>query len=253
MEAPSTIDWFEFGFECFQSAAILLGGLYALYEYRRFRRYGYKAQMDLDFSVYLIQGNRESQGDTQRRYVLDICATVKNVGNVRQKFPIIDFWANSIDPQRIAEQKQGPAENGDSDGKQQEKYKYTLKRSKLFRVDIAQKSPDLYYFVDSGVSQEFRHQEVIDQPGEYIEVVSRFFYVVPWRRYLWLRVMLPIRLMRVKNKHKKLLRMIENGDRKYCLAALEKKCNWYESRIERLKKFRVYEFHIATSLKRLKI
>jgi len=36
----STVDWFRFGFECFQTTAILIAGLVALYEYRRFRLYG---------------------------------------------------------------------------------------------------------------------------------------------------------------------------------------------------------------------
>jgi len=50
----STKEWIEILFGFVQTAAIIIGGLYALYEYRRFRRYQPKIEFDVDFEMYPI-------------------------------------------------------------------------------------------------------------------------------------------------------------------------------------------------------
>jgi hypothetical protein len=199
----STVEWFRFGFDCFQTTAIIIGGLVALYEYRRFRQYGAKAQLDLDFDLYPVQkypGN----------FLLDIRPTIKNMGRVRQKFPIIELWALS------------PAQS-DMNTAFVGRNRFRFSRELVSRRNIVHDPADPY-FVDPGVIQEFPYQVVISEPGDFLQVVVRFFYQVSWPAYVRLCI----------------------------VARLGWSHRWQNpKKIERLKKYKVDEYHLTSKVKQV--
>jgi hypothetical protein len=164
----TTVETLKFGFECFKVWAILVGGLVALYEYRRFRRYGAKSQLDVDFDVLPCPNSNGT-------YLLDIRPSIKNVGSVRQRFPVIEIWVNTLEESDVssARQTSGPLR---------------FSRELVPARNIVH-TPSDPYFVDPGVVQLFPYQVVIHQPWEYVQVAVRFFYRASWRSRLWFRIL----------------------------------------------------------------
>jgi hypothetical protein len=198
VQNPST-EWLEFIFGAIKIAAVLIGGLIAFYEYRRFRRYGAKAQLDLDFDLYPLE-------EPKRGYLLVILPVIKNLGNIRQIFPVIHTWVNTSSPNDFKD--------------------FTPDSEKLIsQRNIVKEVPDGYYFVDPGVQQIFSYKAVIEEPGDFVEVIVRFYYRVSWPNYVILRM----------------------------LARTGWSRRWQDKKkINRLKTFRVDEFHYASKIKQVK-
>ena len=155
----------EIIFEVIKTGAILIGGLVALYEYRRFRRFGYKAQLDLDFDIIPL-------GDKVGDYLLDIEPRIKNLGAVRQYFPMIQIWAKTLKKDDIS--------TGYGNGL------IRFSEKLLVPTNIVHDPTDPY-FVDPNVEQLFSQQLIISKPEKLIMVTVRFFYRVSLIRYLYLR------------------------------------------------------------------
>ncbi len=196
--------------EILQTALVLLGGLVALYEYRRFRRYGAKTQFEIDFEIHSLERPHDA-------YLLDIHPIVRNMGQVRQYFPIIQVWAKALKETDVTDALKTP-------GVEEEKGKISLKGDLLSRRNIV-KDPDDPYFVDPGVTQPFPHRAVVANPGEFLLVAARFYYTVPRLTYLWLRLVICLRISKYWRDH--------------------------PETAEHLIRFRVHEYHIISRMKRV--
>lgn len=176
----------ELVFESIKIAAIIVGGGVALYEYKRFRRYGAKAQLDIDFHILPI-------GKTPGDYLLDIRPTIKNLGSIRQKFPIIEIWVKTITDHDITNVRAN---------------KKRMRFSKIIAsISNIVPKPEDPYFIDPGVTQEFPVQVKIENPNEFIQVAVRFFYQVSCITYLRLYFVYLFKLSKKWKNPKKIKRL----------------------------------------------
>lgn len=187
----------EIIFECIKIGTIIMGGLVALYEYNRFRHYGYKAQLDLDFDIHPIKGE-------ENIYMLDIRPKIENKGRVRQKFPIIEINVKSLNENNINEIKCN---------------KECLNfNNKLVFIKNIVHDPKDPYFIDPNVVQIFPRQVIVKNPGPFIQVSVRFFYRVSFFTYLLLRFKLYRKIKKNKadsSYKRKFKRLIEYRVSKY--------------------------------------
>lgn len=150
-----TQDWTNLLLEFIQTAAIIIGGLYALYEYRRFRRYSPKIQFEVDFDLYPID-------DKSGNYLLNIELIVKNLGLVRKYFPKIMVSVKTLSAEDVE-----AAQN-------------THKRLRFGRELVQWHNmvykPEDPWWVDSGVTQVFPYPVVINEPGDFIQVNAKIYY-----------------------------------------------------------------------------
>lgn len=150
----SILDWI-------QTTAIVLGGLYALYEYKRFRRFSPKIQFEVDFDLYPIDGKSGN-------YLLNIELIVKNQGQVRMYFPEIFMGVKTLGIDDI------------------EKSLNTKKRLKFGRQLVPKDNigkPKDPWWVDSSVTQVFPYPIVINEPGDFIQVNTEFYYYKNIKKY----------------------------------------------------------------------
>lgn len=129
--------WAEIIYQLIATAAIIVGGLVALYEYRRFRRYSPKIEFDIDFVTYGIP-------DTPGVRLVDIGMTVKNMGQVRNYFPTIDVGVRSL-----------RSEDVQAALKDSKRLKFG--RELIPKHNIVLKPEDPWW-VDAGVTQIFCYQ-----------------------------------------------------------------------------------------------
>jgi len=150
----SILDWI-------QTTAIVLGGLYALYEYKHFRRFSPKIQFEVDFDLYPIDGKSGN-------YLLNIELIVKNQGQVRMYFPEIFVGVKTLGIDDI------------------DKSLNTKKRLKFGRQLVPKDNigkPKDPWWVDSGVNQFFPYPIVINEPGDFIQVNTEFYYYKNIKKY----------------------------------------------------------------------
>jgi hypothetical protein len=150
-----TSDWLLILFESIQTTAIVVGGLYTLYEYQRFRRFRPKIQFDVDFDLH-------PTASKPGNYLLNIKLTVKNLGYVRNYFPQILVGVKALSEKDL------------------KKALETQKRLRFGR-ELVQKhniviNPEDPWWVDSGVTQVFPYPVIINEPGDFIQVNTEFHY-----------------------------------------------------------------------------
>lgn len=145
-----------------QTAAIVLGGLYALYEYRRVRRFSPKIQFELDFDLYPI--DRKSG-----IHLLDVDLTVRNQGQVRMYLPEIFVGVKTLG-----------ADDVDESLSTQGRLKFT--RSLVTKKNIVHDPKDPWW-VDAGVTQRFPLPVAVRDPGDFIQVNAEFRYYKNIRKY----------------------------------------------------------------------
>jgi hypothetical protein len=157
MPTPTTSvkDWADIIYGLIQTVAIIGGGLIALYEYRRFRRYSPKIGFDVDFVTYGIS-------DTPGIRLVDIAITVKNMGQVRKYFPTIDVGVKSL----RAEDAQAALEDGK---------RLRFRRELISKHNIVA-NPEDPWWVDGGITQVFRYPVVIKEPLDFVQVNAEFQY-----------------------------------------------------------------------------
>jgi len=150
----SILDWI-------QTIAIILGGLYALYEYKHFRRFSPKIQFEVYFDLYPIDGKSGN-------YLLNIKLIIKNQGQVRMYFPEIFVSVKTLGTDDI------------------DKSLNTKKRLK-FGSQLVPKDnigkPNDPWWVDSGVTQVFPYPIVINEPSDFIQVNTEFYYYKNIKKY----------------------------------------------------------------------
>jgi hypothetical protein len=153
---PTSVkDWADIIYGLIQTAAIIGGGLIALYEYCRFRRYSPKIEFDVDFVTYGIS-------DTPGIGLVDIAITVNNMGQVRNYFPTIDVGVNGL----RAEDMQVALEDG----------KRLRFGRKLIPKHNIVANPEDPWWVDGGVTQIFRYPVVIRELLDFVQVNAEFQY-----------------------------------------------------------------------------
>ena len=150
-----TQDWTNLLLEFIQTAAIIIGGLYALYEYRRFRRYSPKIQFEVDFNLYPIN-------DKSGNYLLNIELIVKNLGLVRKYFPKIMVGVKTLRAEDVE-----TAQNAHK--------RLRFGRELVQWHNIVYKPEDPWW-VDSGVTQVFPYPVVINELGDFIQVNAKIYY-----------------------------------------------------------------------------
>lgn len=138
-----------------QTVAIILGGLYTVYEYRKFRRYRPKIQFDLDFDLHPIDSK-------SGKYLLNTKLIIKNLGQVRKKIPQIIVGVKTLGPEDIATA-------------------IDTRQRLLFRNELIPKhnivlDPNDPWWVDQGVTQVFPCPFVIREPREFIQVNAKVYY-----------------------------------------------------------------------------
>jgi hypothetical protein len=151
----STKEWIELAATLIQTSALILGGVYALYEYRRFRRFSAKIELDVDFSLHSLPGMEDT-------YLLDIEITVHNLGLIRKSFPEINIHVKSLTAENI----QTALEN---------KERLRFSRELISWHNIVHNPRDPYW-VDAGATQKFRYPLVVENPGDFIQVNVNFNY-----------------------------------------------------------------------------
>jgi len=151
----STKEWIEILFGFVQTAAIIIGGLYALYEYRRFRRYQPKIEFDVDFEMYPIP-------DLPEACLVDINLTVKNWGQVRNYFPTINVGVKALQP-------------GDANAALESRKRLRFGKELIEMHNIVHNPKDPW-LVDAGVTQAFCYPVVINAPANFIQVNAEFKY-----------------------------------------------------------------------------
>ncbi|MCP5059332.1 MAG: hypothetical protein GY937_21725 [bacterium] len=202
-------DWIDLALKVATPTFVFLGGLYAMFEYRRFRRYGHKMELELDFDVIPLPGPPGS-------YVLDIKPRIKNLGLVRQSFPLIFLWASALRDTDVEAAKEG-------DGH--------LKMLDHVLTPRNLSNPEDPYFVDPGVSQVFPYQAVVETTSSHVKVVVCSYYRISWFAVPAARWRRKRQLRRARSK----------GD--------EKQAKSVEETLERLEEYRVDWFHTAVSVK----
>jgi hypothetical protein len=145
-----------------QTAAIVLGGLYALYEYRRVRRFSPKIQFELDFDLYPI--DRRSGV-----HLLDVDLTVRNQGQVRMYLPEIFVGVKTLG-----------ADDVDESLSKQGRLKFT--RALVPKKNIVHDPKDPWW-VDAGVTQRFPLPVAVRDPGDFIQVNAEFRYYKNIKKY----------------------------------------------------------------------
>lgn len=156
-----TADWIKLLLDCIPAAAILLGALYTLYEYRRFRRYSPKIQFDVDFNLHPIDG-------TSGNYLVDIEMTVKNVGQVRMYFPEIYVGVKTLG-------------KDDLDNALKTKKRFYFKRELIPKANIADREDP--WWVDPGVTQVFPYPVAIKEPNDFVQVNTVLYYYKNIEKY----------------------------------------------------------------------
>ena len=151
----STKDWVEILFGFVQTAALIIGGLFALYEYRRFRRYQPKIEFDVDFEVYPIPDSPEAS-------LVDISLIAKNWGQVRNYFPTINVGVKELQP-------------GDVNAALESRKRLRFGKELIEMHNIVHNPQDPWW-VDAGVSQTFRYPVVINEPTHFLQVNAEFKY-----------------------------------------------------------------------------
>jgi hypothetical protein len=154
--SPASVkEWADIIFGLIQTATIIGGGLFALYEYRRFRRYSPKIEFEVDFVTYGIS-------DTPGSRLVDIAMTVKNMGQVRNYFPTIDVGVKSLQGEDV----QAALEDGK---------RLRFGRELIPKHNIVAKPEDPWW-VDGGVTQVFRYPVVIKESLDFVQVNAEFHY-----------------------------------------------------------------------------
>jgi hypothetical protein len=148
-------DWADIIYGLVQTAAIIGGGLIALYEYRRFRRYRPKIEFDVDFVTYRIR-------DATGTRLVDVTVTVKNKGQVRNYFPDIGIGVKGL----RAEDIQAALEQGT---------RLRFGRELIPKHNIVADPRDPWW-VDGGVAQDFRYPVVIKESPDFVQVNAEFHY-----------------------------------------------------------------------------
>ena len=159
-----TIEWIKLLLSFIQTASIVVGGLYTYYEYRRFRRYSPKIQMEVDFNLYPI-------GDKSRNYLVDIEMTIKNVGQVRMYLPWIYVGINTLDKDDVA--------NGLITRKRLYFTNKLVPKDNFAPSDeeLARAPSKEPWWVDPGVTQVFPFPVVISDPNKFIQVNIELYYI----------------------------------------------------------------------------
>jgi hypothetical protein len=148
-------EWAKLFLDFVQTAAIVIGGLYALYEYRRTRRFRPKLQFEIDFELYPI----EDRPDT---YLLNIDLIVMNKGAVRKKIPKLLLRVKTLNA--------GDVENGLSTQK-----RFEFGRELIPRHNTIYDPKDPYW-VDPGVTQILTYPVVIKEPNSFVQVNATLYY-----------------------------------------------------------------------------
>ncbi len=153
---PTAIkDWADIIYGLIQTAALIAGGVIALYEYRRFRKYSPKIEFEVDFETHGIS-------DTPAIRLLDIALTVKNLSQVRNYFPTINVGVKSLRVEDV----QAALEDG-----MRLKFGHEL----IAKHNIVTQ-PDDPWWVDGGVTQIFRYPVAIKEAPDFVQVNAEFGY-----------------------------------------------------------------------------
>lgn len=149
------MNWLELLVIGTQTVAIIVGGLYAYYEYRRFRRFRPKVQFDVDFTLHPIAHGGE-------RYLLDVQLTVINRGHVRKYFPKILVGVKALRPEDV---------DAALETRKQVRFGEELVKKHNIVPD-----PSDPWWVDSGVTQVFPYPLIVEGPGDFVQVNAAFYY-----------------------------------------------------------------------------
>ena len=143
-----------------QAVVIIIGAIYAVYEYWRIRKFRPRIEFDVDFTV--------SQLETKGRFLIVIVLTLYNKGSVRKKLPEID-----VEVKTLAD---GDIEHSVQSGRQLRFTRQLVESHNVVKI------PEDPWWIDPGVTQRIRYPVVIDNPAAFVQVNSRFFYYRPqWR------------------------------------------------------------------------
>ena len=142
-------------FGLIQTTALIGGGLIALYEYRRFRKYSPKIEFDLDFVTYEIP-------DAPGSRLVDISLTAKNMSEVRNYFPTLEVAVKSLRAEDV-------------------RTALECKERLRFGNELIPKHnivphPEDPWWVDGGVTQVFRYPVVVSDPDDFLQVNANFQY-----------------------------------------------------------------------------
>ena len=149
------MDWLELLVVGTQTVAIIVGGLYAYYEYRRFRRFKPKVQFDVDFTLHPIAHRAEC-------YLLDVQLTVINRGHVRKYFPKILIGVKAL-------------RSEDIDAALETRKRVRFGEELVKKHNIVPDASDPWW-VDSGVTQAFPYPLIVENPGDFVQVNATFYY-----------------------------------------------------------------------------
>jgi hypothetical protein len=153
---PSSVkDWADIVYGLIQTAAIIGGGLIALYEYHRFRKYSPKIEFDVDFVLHGLSGNPGIR-------LVDIAIRVKNMSQVRNYFPTIDVGVRGL-----------RAEDVQAALKDSKRLRFG--RELIPKHNIVAKPEDPWW-VDGGVTQIFPYPVVIKEAPDVVQVNAEFQY-----------------------------------------------------------------------------
>lgn len=137
------------------TAAIVMGGLYALYEYWRTRRFRPKLQFEIEFELYPIEGRPDT-------YLLNINLIVLNKGAVRKIIPELFLRVKTLNA--------GDVENALNT---RERFKFSRELIPSYNVIPDPKDPQ---WVDPGVTQIFTCPVAIAEPRDFVQVNAKLFY-----------------------------------------------------------------------------
>ena len=151
----STLDWILILLESIQATAIVVGALYTLYEYQRFRRFRPKIQFDVDFDLHPTASNPAN-------YLLNIKLTVKNLGYVRNYFPKILLGVKALSEEDVKTALES-----------QTRLRFGRELVQKHNIVIKPEDP---WWVDSGVTRVFPYPVIINKPGDFIQVNTEFHY-----------------------------------------------------------------------------
>jgi hypothetical protein len=148
------VDWIRLVIDVVPATAIILGALYTLYEYRRFRRYSPKIQFNIDFKLYPVDNKSEI-------YLVDIEMSVKNVGQVRMYLPEMFVNVKTVGKNDL-----------NISLETHERFKFTEEL-----IENANMAPtDDPWWVEPGVTQIFPVPLVIKKPNSFVQVNAKLNY-----------------------------------------------------------------------------
>ncbi len=150
-----TSEWTKLFLDFVGTAAIVMGGLYALYEYWRTRRFRPKLQFEIEFEPFPIEGRPGT-------YLLNIDLIVTNKGAVRKKIPKLLLRVKTLNA--------GDVENGLNT---RERFRFGRELIPEYNTIPDPEDPQR---VDPGVTQKFTCPVVIEEPSDFVQVNAKLFY-----------------------------------------------------------------------------